>query len=37
MRYCVKCLFPDTKPNLGFDENGVSDPYSYAEEKQKID
>ncbi len=37
MRYCVKCLFPDTKPNLGFDENGVCDACSHSEEKQKID
>ena len=23
MKYCKKCLYPDTKPQLIFDENGV--------------
>ncbi|RZD48787.1 MAG: N-acetyl sugar amidotransferase, partial [Thaumarchaeota archaeon] len=25
MKYCSKCFFPDTKPDLEFDENGVCD------------
>ena len=25
MRYCKKCLMPDTRPDLEFDENGVCD------------
>jgi len=37
IRYCTKCLFPDTKPNLGFDENGVCDACRYVELKKKID
>jgi len=37
MRYCTKCLFPDTKPNLKFDENGVCDACRYAELKKTID
>jgi len=36
MRYCKKCLFPDTKPELSFDVNGVCDACNYAEEKEKI-
>lgn len=23
MKYCVRCIYPDTKPDLTFDENGV--------------
>jgi len=37
MKYCKKCLFPDTKPDLSFDENGVCDACNSAEEKEKID
>ena len=37
MKYCKKCLFPDTKPELEFDENGICDACKSAEEKEKID
>jgi len=37
MKYCVKCLFPDTKPDLNFDDKGVCDACIAAEEKEKID
>ena len=37
MRYCKKCLFPDTKPDLGFDENGVCYACIATEEKDQID
>jgi len=37
MKYCVKCLFPDGKPDLGFDTNGVCDACLAQEEKEKID
>lgn len=37
MRYCTKCLFPDTKPDLGFDTNGVCDACLAQVEKEKID
>jgi len=37
MKYCKICLFPDTKPDLGFDENGVCDACKSADEKEKID
>ena len=37
MKYCTKCLFPDTKPDLGLDKNGVCDACRYSEEKRVID
>ena len=37
MKHCIKCLFPDTKPELGFDENGVCDACRYSKEKETID
>ncbi|MBO83356.1 MAG: flagellin modification protein, PseA [Actinobacteria bacterium] len=36
MKYCKKCLFPDTKPELSFDVNGVCDACNYADKKEKI-
>jgi N-acetyl sugar amidotransferase len=37
MKICKKCLFPDSKPQLEFDENDVCDACRYAEEKEIID
>lgn len=37
MKYCRKCLYPDTKPLLRFDENGICDACNWAVEKEKID
>ena len=37
VRYCVRCLFPETKPDLSIDENGVCDACRSAEDKQEID
>lgn len=37
MRFCKKCLYPDTKPQLHFDENGVCDACRSAEKKEQID
>ncbi|MFY9300372.1 MAG: N-acetyl sugar amidotransferase [Candidatus Nitrosotenuis sp.] len=37
MRYCKKCVYPDTKPQLKLDENGICDACHSAEEKEKID
>lgn len=37
MRYCKKCLQPDTRPGIKFDENGVCYACLYEEEKKKID
>ena len=37
MRYCKKCLYPDTKPHLRLDENGICDACIWAEKKEHID
>jgi tRNA(Ile)-lysidine synthase TilS/MesJ len=37
MRFCKKCLYPDTKPQLRLDENGICDACNWAVEKEKID
>lgn len=34
MKYCKKCLFPDTKPDIYFDEEGVCDACRSAERKK---
>ena len=36
MKYCKKCVYPDTKPGLGFDENGVCDACNYIKLKDEI-
>ena len=33
--YCKKCLFPETKPDLSFNQNGVCSACIAAEEKDK--
>lgn len=35
MRYCRSCLFPDTKPDLSFDAEGVCDACRSAEHKRR--
>ena len=37
MKYCNKCLYPDTKPLLRFNEEGICDACTGAIEKEKID
>lgn len=37
MRYCKRCLFPDTKPDLYFDEEGICDPCRSAERKHNLE
>ncbi len=37
MKYCQKCLYPDTKPELIFDENGVCSACNSIIFKDKID
>lgn len=37
MKYCKRCLQPDTRPNILFDENGVCYACLYEESKSKID
>ena len=37
MKFCKKCVYPETKPDLFFDEEGVCDACRSAELKNKID
>lgn len=37
MKYCKKCLQPDTRPGIYFSEEGVCGACLYEEEKKKID
>jgi N-acetyl sugar amidotransferase len=37
MKYCVKCLYPDTKPDLVFNEQGVCSACTAFEERKRID
>lgn len=37
MRYCKKCVTPDTRPRIEFDEGDVCNAYRYAEQKKKND
>ena len=36
MKYCTKCLYPGTKPELTFDENGICDACRSATVKEDI-
>jgi N-acetyl sugar amidotransferase len=36
MRRCTKCVMPDTRPRIEFDENGVCNACNYAMSKQHI-
>lgn len=37
LKFCKKCLYPDIKPQLQFDENGICDACRWIDEKEKID
>lgn len=37
MRYCAKCVQPDTRPNVFFNEQGICGACLWEEEKKKID
>jgi len=37
MKYCKRCLFPDTKPDIYFDEEGICDACRSAERKHGIE
>ena len=37
MKICKKCVQPDTRPNLYFDDNGVCGACIWEEEKKQID
>lgn len=36
MKYCKKCLQPDTRPNIKFDEFGICPPCNYAESLKQV-
>ena len=37
MRYCKRCLMPDTRPRIMFNGEGVCNACEYAEQKRQID
>lgn len=37
MKYCITCLFPNTKPGLNFDKNGICDACRNSKQRDKID
>jgi len=37
MKYCKKCVQPDTRPGIYFDDNGVCGACLFEEEKERID
>ena len=37
MKYCKKCVMPNTRPGIQFDENGICTPCKREEEKNNID
>ena len=37
MRYCKRCLQPNTRPNITFDDNGVCPPCNYSDVVKQID
>lgn len=37
MEYCKKCVQPDTRPGIKFDQEGVCPACRFAEQKEKID
>ena len=37
MKYCKKCLQPDTRPGIVFNEEGICGACLWVEEKKKID
>ena len=37
MKYCIKCLQPDTRPNIKFNDQGICPACDYAEVVKNID
>lgn len=37
MRYCKRCIMPDTRPGIGFDEQGICYPCRNYEHREDID
>ena len=36
MKYCKKCVNPDTRPGIQFDSEGVCNACRYAEKKKNV-
>ena len=37
MRYCIKCVIPDTRPHIEFDEEGICKCQAGYEKEDDID
>ncbi|MHC1699599.1 MAG: N-acetyl sugar amidotransferase [Humidesulfovibrio sp.] len=37
IRYCSRCLFPETKPDLAFDDRGVCSACNYLAQRKEVD
>ena len=37
LKYCTRCLYPDSKPDLAFDEHGVCSACLAYEKRQAVD
>ena len=37
MRYCTRCVMPDTKPDLSFDDQGVCNACRNYESRKAVD
>lgn len=37
VEYCTRCLYPDTKPDLGFDTNGVCSACTAFDQRDEVD
>jgi hypothetical protein len=35
LKYCIKCLMPNTRPRISFDLNGICNACSFNERKKK--
>jgi len=36
MRYCKKCVMPDTRPFMNFNEEGICEPCLHFEKKKRL-
>ena len=37
MKYCKKCVMPDTRPGIKFDKDGICIPCKNHERKRQVD
>src|SRR2546423_14671413 len=36
LRYCTRCLMPETRPRIGYNDEGVCNACVWSEEKQEV-